>query len=136
MEHKQLNRIIAAIMFLIALIVYGRTVAPTTSYWDCGEFITCAYILGVPHPPGAPLYILVGRIFTMLPFFDDIGLRVNILSVILSALTIMFTYLIIVRLLREWRGIPETIEQKIIMYTGGVIGALALAFSDSFWFNA
>lgn len=136
MEHKQLNRIIAAIIFLIALIVYGRTVAPTTSYWDCGEFITCAYILGVPHPPGAPLYILVGRIFTMLPFFDDIGLRVNILSVIVSAFTVMFTYLIIVRLLREWRGIPETVEQKIIMYTGGVIGALAFAFSDSFWFNA
>lgn len=136
MEHNKLNRIIAAIIFVIALIVYGRTVAPTTSYWDCGEFITCAYMLGVPHPPGAPLYILVGRIFTMLPFFDDIGLRVNILSVILSAFTVMFTYLIIVRLLREWRGVPETIEQKIIMYTGGVIGALAFAFSDSFWFNA
>ncbi len=136
MEHNKLNRIIAAIIFLIALIVYGRTVAPTTSYWDCGEFITCAYILGVPHPPGAPLYILVGRIFTMLPFFDDIGLRVNILSVIVSAFTVMFTYLIIVRLLREWRGIPQTIAQKIIMYTGGIIGALAFAFSDSFWFNA
>ena len=125
MEHKQLNRIIAIALFLISLIVYGMTVAKTTSYWDCGEFITCSYILGVPHPPGSPLYILVGRIFTMLPFFDDIGLRVNIFSVLVSAFTVMFTYLIIVRLMREWRGIPESIEQKIVTYTSGVVGALA-----------
>ncbi|NIR51402.1 DUF2723 domain-containing protein [candidate division KSB1 bacterium] len=136
MEHKRLDRIIAFIIFLVGLIVYGKTVAPTTSFWDCGEFIACSHTLGVPHPPGAPLYILIGRIFTMLPIFDDIGLRVNIISVIVSAFTIMFTYLVIVRLVRQWRGTPETIEQKIIVYTGGVIGALAFAFSDSFWFNA
>ncbi len=112
------------------------TVAKTTSYWDCGEFIASSYILGVPHPPGSPLYILIGRIFTMLPFFDDIGLRVNIFSVIVSAFSVMFTYLIIVRLMREFRGIPQTIEQKLIFYVSGVIGALGLAFSDSFWFNA
>ena len=101
MEHKQLNRIIAGIIFIIACIVYGMTIAPTTSYWDCGEFITCAYTLGVPHPPGAPLYILVGRVATMLPFFEDIGLRVNIISLLVSALSIMFAYLIIIRLLRS-----------------------------------
>ncbi|MFQ5486552.1 MAG: DUF2723 domain-containing protein, partial [Desulfobacterales bacterium] len=136
MEHRQLNRIIGAVIFLIALVVYGMTVAKTTSYWDCGEFITCSYILGVPHPPGSPLYILIGRIFTMLPFFSDIGLRVNIISVLVSAFTIMFTYLIIVRLMREWRGIPQAMEEKLIIYTGGIVGALGLAFSDSFWFNA
>jgi tetratricopeptide (TPR) repeat protein len=136
MSHNQLNRIIGLAVFLISLIVYGMTVASTTSYWDCGEFITCAHILGVPHPPGAPLYILVGRLFTLLPFFEDIGLRVNIISVLVSAFTVMFTYLIIVRLLREWRGVPEKLEDKIITYTGGVIGALGFAFSSSFWFNA
>lgn len=126
----------AFLLFLISLIVYGMTVAPTTSYWDCGEFITSSYILGVPHPPGSPIYVLIGRLFTMLPFPEDIGLRVNLISVIVSALTVMFTYLVIVRLLREWRGIPETVEQKVVIYTSGVIGALAFAFSDSFWFNA
>ncbi|MFQ5823407.1 MAG: protein O-mannosyl-transferase family [bacterium] len=136
MDHRQINRIIGFLVFLISLVVYGRTVAPTTSYWDCGEFITCSYILGVPHPPGAPLFILVGKVFTMLPIFGDIGLRVNVISVLLSALTVMFTYLIIVRLIREWRGVPETVEEKIIFYTSGVIGALGFAFSDSFWFNA
>lgn len=136
MDHRELNRIIAVAMFVVGLIVYGITVAPTTSYWDCGEFIACSYMLGVPHPPGSPLYVLIGRIFTMIPLFEDIGLRVNIISVIVSALTVMLTYLVIVRLIRQWRGIPQTTEQKLMMYTGGVIGALAFAFSDSFWFNA
>ncbi|MCZ6818718.1 MAG: DUF2723 domain-containing protein [Calditrichaeota bacterium] len=136
MEHKQLNRIIATVVFAIAFVVYSMTVAPTTSYWDCGEFITSAYTMAVPHPPGAPLYILVGRIFSMIPFVQDIGLRVNMISVLVSALSAMFAYLIIVRLLRAWKGIPETVEQKLAMYTGGVIGALGCAFSDSIWFNA
>jgi tetratricopeptide (TPR) repeat protein len=136
MAHRKLNRLIALIILAIGLAVYGSTVAPTTSYWDTGEFITSSYILGVPHPPGAPLYILVGRVFTMFPFFKDIGLRVNIISVLVSALTVMLTYLIIIRLMREWRGIPKTVEQKIIIYTSGIIGALGFAFSDSFWFNA
>jgi len=70
--NTRVNRIIAFVVFMIALFVYLRTVAPTTSFWDCGEFITCSYILGVPHPPGAPLYILVGRIFSMIPFVEDI----------------------------------------------------------------
>lgn len=136
MEHKRLNRIIAAVIFAIGLVTYGLTVAPTTSYWDCGEFITCSYILGVPHPPGAPLYILIGRIFTMFPLFEDIGLRVNFISVLASALSIMFTYLIIIRLLREWKGTPQNLQERITVYTGGIIGALGFAFTDSFWFNA
>ncbi|TDI87297.1 MAG: DUF2723 domain-containing protein, partial [Caldithrix sp.] len=106
MEHKQLNRIIAAVVFAIAFVVYSMTVAPTTSYWDSGEFIACAYTMGVPHPPGAPLYILIGRFFSMIPFVQDIGLRVNMISVLVSALSAMFAYLIIVRLLRAWKGIP------------------------------
>jgi len=136
MQHKQLNRILAGLIFLIGLVVYTITVAPTTSYWDCGEFITSAYTLGVPHPPGAPLFILIGRIATMLPIVADIGLRINLISVLLSALTVMFTYLVVVRLMREWRGLPETMEEKLIIYSSGIIGSLCLAFSDAFWFNA
>ncbi len=136
MEHRKLNRIIAAIVFAISFVVYCATVAPTTSYWDCGEFIACSYIMGVPHPPGAPLFILVGRLFSMVPFVEDIGLRVNMISVIVSALTVMFTYLIGVRLIRAWRGIPESSEEKLIAYSGAVVGALGFAFTESFWFNA
>jgi len=136
MEHKQLNRIIAAVVFGIAFIVYSMTVAPTTSYWDCGEFITCSYTLAVPHPPGAPLYIMLGRLFSMVPYVQDIGLRVNMISVLVSAFSVMFTYLIIVRLLRTFMGIPQKFEEKLVVYSGGVIGALGFAFTDSFWFNA
>ncbi|MFZ5518611.1 MAG: protein O-mannosyl-transferase family [Candidatus Zhuqueibacterota bacterium] len=133
---KRLNRILAFFVFLVSLVVYLKTVAPTTSFWDCGEFIACSYILGVPHPPGAPLYILVGRIFSMLPLAADIGLRVNIVSSLSSSLTIMFTYLIIVRLVSMFRGRPSDTLNKIIVYGSGVIGALTFAFTDSFWFNA
>ena len=130
------HRIFASAVFLISFYVYYLTIAPTTSFWDCGEFITCAYTLGVPHPPGAPFYLLVGRIFSMLPWAADIALRVNIISAIASALTITFTYLIIVRLILIFRGNPKNREDRLIIYSSSIIGALVLAFSDSIWFNA
>ena len=137
MEREQLlHRILAALLFLISFIVYLCTIAPTTSFWDCGEFIACAYILGVPHPPGAPFYLLLGRIFTLIPLAADIGLRVNIISAIAAALTVMFTYLIMVRLIILWRGKVKTSEDRIILYGSSIVGALAFGFSDSLWFNA
>ncbi|MGH7496841.1 MAG: protein O-mannosyl-transferase family [bacterium] len=138
MSHSKLNAIMAAAIFVISLFVYGSTVAPTTSFWDCGEFIACSYILGVPHPPGAPLFILLGRLFTMIPeaLIKDVGLRVNIMSPLLSALTAMLSYLIIVRLVLIWKETPRTWMDKLGVYGAGVIGALAFAFSDSQWFNS
>jgi len=112
------------------------TTAPTTSFWDCGEFIACSYTMSVPHPPGAPFYLLVGRIFSMLPLFGDVGFRVNLISPITGALTIMLLYLIIVRLIRQWRGDEKTAQDKWIAYVGGVVGAFACAFGHSVWFNA
>src|SRR4030042_5678082 len=123
-------------VFLISLATYLRTVAPTTSFWDCGEFIACSKILGVMHPPGAPLYLLIGRIMALLPIAKDIALRVNLFSVAASAATVLLPYLIIVRLIERWRGTARTGEDLFIELAGGVIGALAFAFSDSFWFNA
>ncbi|KAA3663396.1 MAG: DUF2723 domain-containing protein [Calditrichaeota bacterium] len=133
---KDPKSIIGGFVFLISLITYLKTLAPTTSFWDCGEFIATSYILGVPHPPGSPLFILVGRLFSMVPFVTDIGLRVNMISPILSAFAAMFTYLIIVRLMEMWQGKAKTVEQQIIHYASGAIGALAFAFSDSQWFNS
>jgi len=130
------HRVIAAIVFLIAMVNIIATTAPTTSFWDCGEFIAASYTVGVPHPPGAPLYLLVGRLFSMLPLGDNIGWRVNLISGLLSALTVLFLYLSIVRILRAWRGYEETAADKITVYGSAAIGALALAFSHSFWFNA
>ena len=67
----------AGLVFLVSYLVFNWTKAPTISFWDCGEFIACAAILGVPHPPGAPLYVLIGRLFTLLPVSDDIAVRVR-----------------------------------------------------------
>ncbi len=122
--------------FFIAFFVYLWTVAPTVSLWDCGEFIASSYILGVPHPPGAPFYLLLGRIFSLLPIGQDIGFRVNLISVLSSASTILFLYLIIIQLIRSFRGAPKDLFDKCIIYGSGSIGALTLAFSYTFWFNA
>ncbi len=136
MNFKWINRIAGAFVFLFALVVYAITVQPTMSFWDCGEFLACAFTVGVPHPPGAPLHTLVGRLFTMLPIAPDIGLRMNYLSVISSALSALMLYLVIVRVIKNYRGIPESFFDELVIVVSGVIGALSLAFSDSFWFNA
>ncbi|MBN1466994.1 DUF2723 domain-containing protein [candidate division KSB1 bacterium] len=135
-KYRMFNRLFAGLAFLVSLIVYLRTIAPTTSFWDCGEFITCSYILGIPHPPGAPFYLLLGRIFTMLPIAADIGLRVNVISALSSSFTVLFLYLIIVRLIKQWRGEPKDAFDSIILVASGLIGALGFAFTDTFWFNA
>ncbi|MBV5320038.1 MAG: DUF2723 domain-containing protein [Chlorobium phaeobacteroides] len=139
MTHQVINRIIAVILFLIAELLYLRTMAPTLSFWDCGEFIATAYTLGIPHPPGAPLFLLLGRLFSMIPFFSDIGARVNLISTLASSATVMLTYLITLRFIILYRkSDPDgwSSSEKVSAYGSSVIAALALAFSDSFWFNA
>lgn len=133
---KRANLIIAASVFLVALITYFKTVAPTVSFWDCGEFIACAHILGIPHPPGAPLFILLGKVFTLLFPFGKVALRVNLVSVVFSGLTVLFFYLIIVRIINLFLGSKDSWEKRLVPYVGGVVGSLFLAFSDTFWFNA
>ena len=136
MSFGQINRIVGGFVFLFTLTVYFLTVAPTVAFWDCGEFITTSYILGVPHPPGAPLYTLLGRIFSMLAFLgDEIALRVNFLSVASGAVTVVLIYLCVVRLLAQWLD-REDPTQRIAIVTGAVVSALSVAFSTSFWDNA
>src|SRR6056297_3397005 len=92
-KQEPLKIFLAIGSFLVAFIVKMATVAPTVSFWDCGEFIATSYILGVPHPPGTPLYLLLGRIFSMLPFGNNIGYRVNLISPIVASLAILFLFL-------------------------------------------
>ena len=122
--------------FLISFIVYMLTVAPTVSFWDCGEFIACAATLSVPHPPGAPLFLLFSRIFSMIPFSADIAYRTNLLSVITSAATIIILYYSIILLIQRFRGELDTFKDQFIVYFSAFLGAMAFAFSDSQWFNA
>ncbi len=133
---NKLNRILAGVSFLASFIIYIMTMAPTTSFWDCGEFIATAFTMGVPHPPGTPLYLILGNVFSQLPFFNDIGARVNLLSPLASAFSVMFLYLIIVELIIEWRGKVQSKSDAIIAYASAFIGAMTFAFTDSHWFNA
>jgi tetratricopeptide (TPR) repeat protein len=135
-QSKKLHYIFAALSFLVPLIVYTITMQPTIPFWDCGEFASAAYALQVPHPPGAPLHTLFGRVFMMLPIFEDPVARFNWLSVLSSALTCLFLYLTVVRLIRIWRGDAHTTADGLVMFGGGLIAALTYTFTDSFWFNA
>jgi hypothetical protein len=133
----KVNAVIAFFIFLISFIVYRLTVQPTLSYWDCGEFIACSYILGIPHPPGSPVFIVLARIFSMIPMAADICFRVNILSVVSSAAAVLFGYLSVVRIIRGWYTRDEFNGYKrLTTYCGGVIGSLCMAFSATYWANA
>ena len=133
-----IHRIVAGVVFAYALVLYLLTVAPTASFWDSGEFIAIANRLQVSHPPGAPFYMLVGRFFSMFVPTAYVALSINLVSVLASALTVLLTHLIIVRLVQEWQGRPAawTPQQHITALFGGAIGALTFAATDSFWFNA
>jgi len=137
-NHRATNRTLALFTFLASLILYLLTMAPTASFWDAGEFIAVGHGLQVNHPPGAPFYSLVGRLFSMFMPTAYVAASINFISVLCSALTVMLLYLIIVRLVREWKGIPDNMLEigKIGMYGGAVIGALTFAVTDTFWFNA
>ena len=135
-KYIRLNRILAGITFLISFIVYFDTMAPSVSYWDCGEFIAVSYTLGVPHPPGSPLFLLLGRIASMIPISEDIAFRVNLLSPLVSAFAVLFLYLIIVQVVNHWRGRVESNTDALVSFGAGIVGALTFAFTDSHWFNA
>ena len=124
-------------VFLFSFVIYWATLQPTTSLWDCGEFIASADYLQVTHPPGAPFFTLLGRLFAMIPFAHDIGFRVNMLSAVTSGLTILFLFLIAVRLIENFRDTNEySLYQRLQTYFAASIGTLSLAFADSFWYNA
>ncbi len=136
MNHKLVNRLFAAFVFIVSLVQYMMTVQPSVSFWDCGEFISAGYSLQVPHPPGAPLFLLLGRLFSMIPFGANTAYRINMISVFSSALSVLFIYLVAVKLIENFRGKkPENLLDGIVTYVSAAVGALSLSFSDTFWFN-
>jgi hypothetical protein len=137
-DHKTTNKYLALFTFFVSLVIYSLTLAPTASFWDAGEFIAVAHGLQVNHPPGAPFYSLLGRLASMFMPTEYVAVSINFLSALASAFTVMFLYLIVVRLVREFRGNPDqySLVDKIGMYGGGLVGALTFAVTDTFWFNA
>ncbi|MAU25868.1 MAG: hypothetical protein CMH45_00485 [Muricauda sp.] len=126
--------------FTVALITYALTVEPTGSFWDAGEYISTSAKLQVGHPPGAPLLQMIGAFFAMFAFGDvtKIALMVNCVSVVSSAFAVLFTFWAITNLTRKLiSGDNKFTNAKAIAVLGsGLVGALALTYSDSFWFNS
>ena len=127
------------IAFIIATFTYVSTMEPTVSFWDCGEFIACAYKLQVGHPPGAPLFLMIGRFFSMWTAPDQAAYMVNLISALSSSFTILFLFWTISALARkilnktskEWN-----MGKTVAVIGSSMVGALAYTFSDTFWFSA
>ena len=138
--YKKINNITGWILFAIASAVYIITSEATASYWDCGEYIATAFKLQVGHPPGAPLFQLIGRFFSLFAFGDTalVARMVNTMSALASGFTILFLFWSITRLAKKIvAGNGEIPTEKILAIIGsGIVGALAYTFSDSFWFSA
>lgn len=137
---NKLNNIIGWIIFLLASMVYIITSEPTASFWDCGEYIATAYKLQVGHPPGAPLFQMLGRFFSLFAFGDtsQVARMVNTMSALSSSFTILFLYWSIVMLARKFYEKTQELNrgQMFAIFGAGIIGSLAFTFSDSFWFSA
>ena len=139
-NYQRVNNILGWITFAIAAFVYITTMEPTGSFWDCGEFIATANKLEVGHPPGAPLFLMLGRVF-MLFAGDNVTMlpvMVNLISALMSAFTILFLFWTITHLAKKLlAGKGEVAGDQLISIMGaGLVGALAYTFSDSFWFSA
>ncbi len=147
LSFRRLNTLTGWAVFAVALVTYALTVERTASFWDCGEFIACAFKLQVPHPPGAPLFLLIGRLFSLLAFGDvtRVAYWINMVSVTASAFSILFLFWTITMLAQkllpgtapahEAEKTYSTADTLLVIGTGAV-GALAYTFSDTFWFSA
>lgn len=136
-----MNNVLGWVTFAIALITYTLTLEPTVSFWDCGEFISASYRLQICHPPGAPMFLLMGRLFSLFAGGDvtQVAFWVNMVSATTSAACIMFTYWTISHLGRKViakHGQELSLQQEISVCVAGLVGALALTWSDTFWFSA
>ena len=136
-NYKNLNNYTGWLSFLIALIVYSITVEDTASFWDAGEFIAVSNKLEVPHPPGAPFYLLLGRFFSLFAFNNPelVALSINFLSVVASAFTILFLFWTITHLSSKIIKPNNDINIFLILLSG-FTGAISFTFTDSFWFSA
>src|ERR1051326_3026376 len=131
-NYQKLNNIIGWIVFAIAAFVYLSTIEPTASFWDCGEYILSCFKLEVGHPPGAPLFLMLGRFFILLGggSATKAGIMVNIMSALASAFTILFLFWTITAFARKIAEANGGLDQsKILTVIGsGIVGALAYTF--------
>ncbi len=138
--HDPVNRIVAALVGAFVFAIYWITLSPDVSFWDSGEFIATSYSLGIPHPPGTPLYVLLGRFFSLV-FHSALGIAspakaVNLLSALPSAVAAVFLYLCVVRVGKKiWAGGDQS-ARCFPAILSGIAAALFAAFSNTLWINS
>ncbi|MFN8248295.1 MAG: DUF2723 domain-containing protein [Ferruginibacter sp.] len=139
MNFKRINNITGWVVCIVACAVYIMTMEATGSFWDCGEFASSAYKLQIPHPPGAPLFVLIGRLF-MVPFDPQhAATGINLMSALASGFTILFLFWSITHFARkivQKDNLPLSNDKIIGVMAAGIVGSLAYTFSDSFWYSA
>jgi len=141
-RYNLVNNVVGWVVFVIALITYWLTLEPTASYWDCGEFIIQADKLEIGHPPGNPIFMLTARFFANFASSPQtVALMVNAMSGLLSALTILLLFWTITHLVRrltvkDSQKSELSLSKYLVIMGSGVVGALAYAWSDTFWFSA
>ncbi len=142
MSYKKINNLAGWLCFAIATITYILTLEPSVSFWDCGEFISCAYRLQVSHQPGYPLFAMLGKAFSLLSMGDHtkVAYFTNMMSAVASGATIMFLFWTITALakklvLKDKNDFADN-NQLTMVIGAGLVGALAFTFTDTFWFSA
>ena len=138
-KFKQINNILGIVLLVVSAVVYLMTIEPTTSFWDCGEFIASSYKLEIGHPPGNPVFQLIARFFTLFGGPEQAAVLVNAMSALCSAATIMFLFWTITHIgkrILEKSGRELSLNNAISVFGAGAVGALIYTFSDTFWFSA
>ncbi|MCX6284496.1 MAG: DUF2723 domain-containing protein [Bacteroidetes bacterium] len=139
-QYKRLNNILGWMVFVIASAVFILTSEPTMSYWDCGEYISTSYKLEVGHAPGAPLFQMIGRFFSLFAMGDvtKVARMINTMSALSSGLTILFLFWSITMLAKKFvvRNEEMSKAKMHLIFAAGLVGSLAYTFTDSFWFSA
>ncbi len=138
MNQQRINNLTGWGVFAISLFIYVLTLEPSLSLWDCGEFLISAYKLEINHSPGAPLFMLLGRIFSLFSFGDPekAAFAINLVSAVSSAATILFLLWTIVWMVSKMEQKQGKTFPVFLKFGAAVVGALSFAFTDSFWFSA
>lgn len=142
MNYQKLNNLIGWAVFILASLVFILTAEPTASFWDCGEYIATAYKLQVGHPPGAPLFQMLGRFFSLFAFGDEskVAFMINIMSALASSFSVLFLFWVITyfakKIVKNHYKKEIGTGEMIMIFGSGIVGSLAFTFTDSFWFSA
>jgi hypothetical protein len=134
--YKKEHWIGAALTFLFTFTGYLLTMAPTVTFWDAGEFIAASYTLGIPHPPGTPLFVIIGRVLSAIPLPMGVAARLNFLSVLCGAAGALLIYLIVVRIISTWLEDENSLPSRVLVHGGAFASAIIPSFMRTTWSNA